>query len=109
MGRDGGSLPRGQVVLFQFLSCAEKRRRVAAANMNGHFIDGFAGSSDIGPSRDCSAEGYPHENGSNTGKRRCAQAHGAALLLCGDRRLSLNRPSVNQFAFPDRSAGEAGE
>jgi hypothetical protein len=36
-----------------------------------------------------SVEGYPHENGSNTSDRRCAQAHGAALLFCGDRRLSL--------------------
>jgi hypothetical protein len=45
--------------------------------------------SDIGRRRDCSAKGYPHQNGSNTSNRRCAQAHGASLLLCGDQRLSL--------------------
>jgi hypothetical protein len=48
MGRGRGSLPRWRVALFQFLSRAEKRKRVVAANMNGHFIDGFARSSDIG-------------------------------------------------------------
>lgn len=37
-----------QALLFQFLSRAEKRKRVVAANMNGHFIDGVARSSDIG-------------------------------------------------------------
>jgi hypothetical protein len=91
IGRRAGSLAHRRVALFQFLSCAEKCMRVAAANMNGHFIDGFAGSSDIRLSRDCSAKGYPHENGSSTSNQRFAQACGAALLLCGNRRLSLIR------------------
>jgi hypothetical protein len=40
--------PRLRVAPFRFLSRAEKRRRVAAANMNSHFIDGFVRSLDIG-------------------------------------------------------------
>jgi hypothetical protein len=35
------------------------------------------------------AKGYPYENGSNTRDEGPAQARGAALLLCGDSRLSL--------------------
>jgi hypothetical protein len=37
-----------QVAPFDFLSREEKRRRVGAANMIGHFIDGFTGLVDIG-------------------------------------------------------------
>jgi hypothetical protein len=37
-----------RIALFRFLSGVEKRRRVAATNMNCHFIDGFARSLDIG-------------------------------------------------------------
>jgi hypothetical protein len=36
-----------RVAPFHFLSRVEKHGRVVAANMNGHFIDGFAGSLDI--------------------------------------------------------------
>jgi hypothetical protein len=36
-----------RVAPFHFLSRVEKHERVAATNMNSHFIDGFAGSLDI--------------------------------------------------------------
>jgi hypothetical protein len=87
--RSGARRSSLAVASFHFLSREEKHGRVLAANMNGHFIDGSARSSDIPPSRYRPAEGYPHENGSNTGDRKCAQAQGAALFLSGDRRLLL--------------------
>jgi hypothetical protein len=77
--------------------------------MDSRFIDGFAGSLDIDRRRDCPAKGHPHENGSHTGERRRAQAQGAALLLCGDRRLSLTRLQINRSRTPDGSAGKVGE
>jgi hypothetical protein len=40
--------PALRAVSFRFLSGVEKRRRVAAANMNSYFIDGFTRSLDIG-------------------------------------------------------------
>jgi hypothetical protein len=76
-------------VTFHFLLRTEKPGRVAAANMNSHFIDAFARALDIGSVKRCSAEGSLHESGSNASDRQCAQAHGATLLLCGDWRLSL--------------------
>jgi hypothetical protein len=39
--------PLLRVTPFHFLSRAEKRKRVAAASMNGHFIDDSASSLDI--------------------------------------------------------------
>jgi hypothetical protein len=82
-----GLLPR--LAAFQFLSREEKHTRVATTNMKSHFIDGLAKSSDIREADIVLPEGYPYENGSNTRDQGCAQAQGAALLLCGDWRLSL--------------------
>lgn len=74
---------------FHFSSREENHTRVAATNMKGHFIDGLPKASDSGQADIVLPKVNSHENGSNTRDRRCAQAHGAALLLCGDWRLSL--------------------
>jgi len=96
-----GELPHSSlaVAIFQFLSHAKNRTHVAALNTKGHFIDRFVKSSDIRKA-DIVLQEYPHENGSHTSDRRCAQAHGAALLLCGDRRLLLiHLPANSDYIF----------
>jgi hypothetical protein len=48
-----------RIALFRFLSGVEKRRRVAATNMNCHFIDGFARSLDIGRTAPQASSAHP--------------------------------------------------
>jgi hypothetical protein len=45
--------------VVSFLSGVEKRRRVAATNMNSHFIDGFARSLDIGRTAPQASSAHP--------------------------------------------------
>jgi hypothetical protein len=96
-----------RVAPFHFLSRVEKHERVAATNMNSHFIDGFAGSLDI-RCADMFLSKVMRMRMAQTPAMRASAWRGVASLR---RPAPVADPSVVpiQIKSSDGSAGRAGE